>query len=139
MPTHLHREEIPTQGDAHVIELTPMAEKAIADSGLTEGTVTAFALHTTVGLTTMEHEPGTAADLGTVFRRLAPQGEEYHHNRLNADTNGHAHAQAAMLGASVTLPFSSGRLLLGTWQALVAVDFDDRPRRRQIVFQVIGE
>ena len=111
----------------------------MANSGLTDDTVTAFALHSTVGVTTMEFEPGTCADLAEMFRRLAPQDAPYHHNRLNADTNGHAHAQAALLGPSVTVPFSGGRLVLGTWQSLVIVDFDDRPRRRQIAFQVIGE
>jgi secondary thiamine-phosphate synthase enzyme len=139
MATHTQREEISTRGDAQVVDLTALAEKAVVSSGCTDGIVVAFALHSTVGVTTMEFEPGTAADLAEVFRRLVPQGADYAHNRLNADTNGHSHAQAAVLGPSVTVPFSGGRLLLGTWQSLVAVDFDDRPRRRQLVFQVIGE
>lgn len=139
MPTHVHREQVSTRADGEVIDLTAFTEKAVAGSGLSEGIVTAFVLHSTVGITTMEHEPGTDADLADLFGRIAPHGAEYHHNRLNADTNGHAHAQAAVLGASVTVPFSGGRLLLGTWQSIVAVDFDDRPRVRQFVFQVIGE
>jgi secondary thiamine-phosphate synthase enzyme len=139
MPTHLAREEISTRGDAQVIDITTLAEKAVAGSGLSEGVVTAFALHSTVGITTMEHEPGTNADLAAAFGRIAPREVAYDHNRLNADTNGHAHAQAAVLGASFSVPFSGRQLLLGTWQSLVAVDFDDRPRRRQIVFQVIGD
>ena len=139
MATHLHREELSTRGHAEIIDITALAEKAVANAGVVEGIVTAFVLHSTVGITTMEHEPGVDADLSNLFRQLAPLGAPYEHNRLNDDTNGHAHVQAALLGPSVTVPFSGGRLLLGTWQSLVAVDFDDRPRRRQVVFQVIGE
>ena len=139
MPTYLQREEMSTEGDGQVIDLTALLEKAVANSGFHDGTATAFARHTTVGITAMEHEPGTDTDFAELFRRLVPQGQEYHHIRLNADTNGHAHARAAMLGPSVTVPFTAGRLLLGTWQSVVAVDFDDRPRRREIIFQVIGE
>lgn len=139
MPVHILHEEISTQGDAQVIDLTARVEKAVADSGLADGIVTTFAAHSTVGITTMEYEPGTTADLAELFRRVVPQEAEYHHNSINADTNGHAHAQAAVLGPSVTVPFTGGRLMLGRWQSVVAVDFDDRPRRRRIVFHVIGE
>jgi secondary thiamine-phosphate synthase enzyme len=139
MPTHTERETISTEGDGEVIDLTALAEKAVANSGLKNGILTATALHSTVGITTMEFEPGATADLAGVFHRLIPTAQAYEHNRINADTNGHAHAQAALLGPSVTLPFADGRLLRGTWQSLVAVDFDDRPRRRDIVFQLIGE
>jgi secondary thiamine-phosphate synthase enzyme len=139
MATYLQRDEISTEGDGQVIDITPLAEKAVSNSGLQDGILVAFALHTTVGITTMEYEPGTAADLAELFHRLVPTASDYHHNRINADTNGHAHAQAAVLGSSATIPFSAGRLLLGTWQAIVAVDFDDRPRRRQLAFQVMGD
>ena len=139
MGTYLHREEISTLGDGQVIDLTGLVEEAVTNSGLTHGTVTAFAMHSTVGITTMEHEPGTDRDLAELFHRLVPTESRYHHNRLNADTNGHAHAQAALLGPSVTVPFQEGKLLLGTWQSIVAVDFDDRPRTRQIAVHVQGD
>jgi secondary thiamine-phosphate synthase enzyme len=139
MPTHLLREEISTGGQSEVVDITALAEKAVSGSGLQEGILIAFAQHSTVGLTTMECEPGTQADIADIFGHIAPEGADYHHNRLNADTNGHSHARAAVLGASVTVPFSGGHLLLGTWQSLVAIDFDDRPRHRQILLQLIGE
>jgi secondary thiamine-phosphate synthase enzyme len=131
--------EIETSGDGEVIDLSADAQKAIANSGLRDGLCTAFVAHSTCGMTTIEFEPGCNADLNSVLERVAPHGERWEHNERNADTNGHSHVRAALLGPSVTVPFRDGELALGVWQKIVCVDFDDRPRRRRVVLQLIGE
>ena len=92
----------------------------------------------TAALTTMEFEPGGVADLGAMLERLIPAGGEYEHNRLNHDSNSHAHQRASLIGPSETVPVFSGRLALGTWQQLVLIDFDDRPRERTVVVQILS-
>jgi secondary thiamine-phosphate synthase enzyme len=89
-------------------------------------------------MTTIEHEPGCNADLNDVLESITPQDRAWRHNELNADTNGHSHVRAALMGPSVTLPFRDGGLLVGTWQKVVCIDFDDRPRSRKIVIQLLG-
>jgi secondary thiamine-phosphate synthase enzyme len=100
--------------------------------------VTVFATGSTVAITTMEYEPGGVADLQTLLERLVPQAGEYEHNRLNHDSNAHAHLRAAVIGPSETVPLVDGRLALGTWQQLVLIDFDDRPRTRRVTVQVLS-
>jgi secondary thiamine-phosphate synthase enzyme len=89
-------------------------------------------------MTTIECEPGCNADLNAMLERIAPQDTCWEHNERNADTNGHSHARAALLGPSVTIPFRDGELMLGIWQKIVCVDFDDRPRTRRVVVQLLG-
>jgi secondary thiamine-phosphate synthase enzyme len=128
-----------TRGDAEVIDVTAEAQKAIDNSGLRNGLCTVFVAHSTCGVTTIEYEPGCNADLDTVLEQVAPRDARWEHNERNADTNGHSHVRAALIGPSVTLPFHEGALVLGIWQKVVCVDFDDRPRTRRLVVQLLGE
>ena len=133
-----HRTEVPTkgQGDAH--DLTPVVARAVADSGIRSGVVTVFVVGSTAGITTIEFESGALHDLGGLFERLAPRDAEYRHHLRWGDDNGSSHVRAALLGPSVTVPFADGELLLGTWQQIALLEFDTRPRRREIVLQMLG-
>jgi secondary thiamine-phosphate synthase enzyme len=128
-----------TQGDGDILDLTSYAQKAIANYGLRDGLCTVFVAHSTCGMTTIECEPGCNADINNVLERVAPQDDTWQHNERNADTNGHSHARAALIGPSVTLPFSNSELQVGTWQRVVMIDFDDRPRSRKVVIQLLGD
>ena len=108
----------------------------MAESGANEGLATAFVTGSTAAITTMEFEPGGVADLRDLLDRLIPVRGDYEHNRLNHDSNSHAHQRASLIGASEQVPVISGRLALGTWQQLVLIDFDDRPRERTVLVQV---
>jgi secondary thiamine-phosphate synthase enzyme len=127
-----------TEGDGDVIDLTAGVQRVIESSGVGSGMVSVFVPGSTAAVTAMEHEPGGVRDLRAALERLIPAEGDYEHNRLNNDTNSHAHIRAAVVGPSETVPVRDGRLELGTWQQLVLVDFDDRPRRRTVVVQVIG-
>lgn len=129
---------VETRGDGDMIDVTPYAQKAIDNSGLADGLCTVFVAHSTCGMTTIELEPGCAADLNDALEQLAPRDAPWEHNTRNADTNGHSHVRAALVGPSVVVPFARGELLNGTWQKLVLIDFDDRPRRRKVVVQLLG-
>ena len=126
----------PTQGDTDVIDITVEVQTAVASAGAEEGQVLAFVRGSTAAITTMEFEPGGVADLREMLERLIPTEGDYAHNRLNHDTNSHAHQRASVIGPSETIPIIGGRLALGTWQQLVLIDFDDRPRERSVVIQV---
>jgi len=127
-----------TDGDGDVIDLTEGVESVLESSGVENGIVSVFVPGSTAAVTAMEHEPGGVRDLREALERLIPAQGDYEHNRLNHDTNSHAHIRAAIVGPSETVPVHDGGLALGTWQQLVLVDFDDRPRERTVVVQVIG-
>ena len=127
-----------TGGDGDVIDLTEGVQSVVASSGVESGSASVFVPGSTAAVTAMEHEPGGVQDLRAALERLIPTEGDYAHNRLNHDTNSHAHIKAAIVGPSETVPVRDGRLALGTWQQLVLVDFDDRPRQRTVVVQVIG-
>jgi secondary thiamine-phosphate synthase enzyme len=127
---------ISTRGDADIVDLTEGVRRAVADAGVADGQATAFVRGSTAAITTMELEPGGVHDLRALLDRLVPPEGDYEHNRLNHDTNSHAHQRASLIGASVAIPVVGGRLALGTWQQLVLVDFDDRPRERTVIVQV---
>jgi len=127
-----------TPGNGHIVDITEGVARVVATAEVDQGVATAFAVGSTVAITTMEHEPGGIADLQALLDRLIPPGEPYEHNRLNHDTNAHAHLRAALIGPSVTLPIVDGRLALGTWQQIVLLDFDDRPRTRTVTVQVVS-
>lgn len=126
-----------TVGDGDVVDLTEGVRSILRTSGVSRGVVLVFVRGSTVAVTTMEHEPGGVADLGELLERLIPRQAAYEHNRRNADTNAHAHLRAALIGPSESVPVVDGELLLGTWQQLVLIDFDDRPRQREVVVQIV--
>jgi secondary thiamine-phosphate synthase enzyme len=136
----LHSAELllSTRGDADVVDLTDEVERVVAEAGVGAGQVLAFVRGSTAAVATMEFEPGGVHDLRTMLERLIPTHGEYEHNRLNHDSNSHAHQRATLVGPSETVPIVNGRLALGTWQQLVLVDFDDRPRQRRVVVQVLA-
>jgi secondary thiamine-phosphate synthase enzyme len=127
-----------TQGDTDVIDITADVQRLVAEGSIDDGLVTSFVRGSTAAITTMEFEPGGVADLRELLDRLIPGDGDYEHNRLNHDTNSHAHQRASLIGASEQVPLIGGRLALGTWQQLVLVDFDDRPRERTVVVQVVS-
>jgi secondary thiamine-phosphate synthase enzyme len=135
---HTGRLEFSTQGDGDVIDLTEGVESVVRSSGADSGVVTVFVPGSTAAVTTMEFEPGGVHDLRAVLDQLIPSEGEYEHNRLNHDTNSHAHIRAAIVGPSESVPIQEGRLATGTWQQLVLVDFDDRPRRRTVTVTVVS-
>ena len=125
-----------TEGDAEVIDITRQVQTLVADAGIGDGVVTAFVRGSTAAVATMEYEPGGVGDLKALLDRLVPVEGDYEHNRLNYDSNSHAHQRATLVGPSEQVPVIGGRLALGTWQQLVLIDFDDRPRERSVVVQI---
>lgn len=132
------RIERPTQGDADVLDITGDVAAKVREHGLVEGHVLLFVVGSTAALTTVEYEPGLARDLPEMFERLAPRAHDYHHEKTWHDGNGHSHCRASLLGPSLTVPVEEGRLILGTWQQVVLLDFDNRPRQRTVVIQLSG-
>ena len=128
-----------TRGDGDTVDLTPELVELLEASGLTNGVASLFIGGSTAGLTTIEFEPGAVADLQDVFESVAPRHRDWRHHLRWGDHNGHSHVRASLLGPSLTVPFVQGALTLGTWQQVILVDFDDRPRDREIVVQLIGE
>lgn len=127
-----------TPGNGQIVDITEGVARVVQTAEVDRGLVTAFAVGSTVAITTMEYEPGGVHDLQALLDRLIPPGEPYEHNRLNHDTNAHAHLRAALIGPSTTVPIIDGRLGLGTWQQIVMLDFDDRPRTRTVTVQVVS-
>jgi len=130
---------VTTKGHTDIIDLTRDATEKLRKTGLTSGTITFFVSGSTAGITTVEYEPGLLQDLPEMFEKIAPSNKRYHHDATWGDGNGHAHVRASLLGASLTVPFVNGRMLLGTWQQIILVDFDNRSRHREIVMQIMGQ
>jgi secondary thiamine-phosphate synthase enzyme len=128
-----------TRGDTDIHDITEQVTYQVVQSGLKDGTVTIFCPSSTSALTTIEFESGAVNDLKRLFHEIIPQNREYAHNARWGDGNGHSHVRAALLGPSLTIPFVNGGLTLGTWQQIIYVDFDNRPRRRELILQMIGE
>ncbi|MCL0059794.1 secondary thiamine-phosphate synthase enzyme YjbQ [Dehalococcoidia bacterium] len=133
------RIRVQTGGNCEIVDITDQVSRAVKKSGLRAGTVTVFVSGSTAGVTTVEYEPGLIADLQTAFERLFPQGLDYQHNSRWGDGNGHSHVRASLLGSSMMVPFAEGRPMLGTWQQVVLIDFDNRPRTREVILQIMGE
>ena len=127
-----------TKGNAQVIDVTGDVVEKLAGSGISDGIVTVSVIGSTGAMTTCEYEPGLVKDIPELMDKLIPQGP-YHHDQTWHDGNGHSHLRASLMGPSVTIPFAKGRLLLGTWQQIVFIDFDARGRQRELVVQIIGE
>ena len=128
-----------TRGDMDVHDITDQTANVLSKSGLKNGTITIFCPSSTSALTTIEYESGAVSDLKRLFEEIIPQNHEYAHNARWHDGNGHSHVRASLLGPSLTIPFVEGQLTLGTWQQIIYVDFDNKPRRRELVLQLIGE
>ncbi len=128
-----------TKGFNEMHDLTDDVAKCVRESGLRDGIVTVFVPGSTGGITTIEFEPGLKRDLPEALNKIAPIGPTYHHDATWHDGNGFSHVRAALIGPSLTVPFQDSTLTLGTWQQIILVDFDNRPRSRKIVVQVMGE
>ena len=127
-----------TSGDTDIIDITPHVSSMVDESGLTEGQVLIFVPGSTAAVTTIEYESGVVRDLKDAIERMAPTGIPYRHDARWGDGNGYAHVRAALLGPSLTIPLIKGRLVLGTWQQIVLVDFDNEPRDRKVLVSVSG-
>ncbi len=128
-----------TRGHTDMHDLTQEVARIVRESGIRDGIVTVFSPSSTSGITTIEFESGALADLKRLFDEIAPEDREYRHNLRWGDGNGYAHVRAALLGPSLSVPVSEGQLQLGTWQQITFIDFDNRPRQRRIIVQVVGE
>ncbi len=126
-----------TPGDGEIVDITEGVARVVAAAEAGRGLVTVFAVGSTAAVTTMEYEPGGVDDLRALLDRLIPAAGDYAHNRLNHDSNSHAHQRASLIGPSETIPVVDGRMMLGTWQQIVLLDFDDRPRERTVSVQVV--
>ena len=130
---------VSSRGNSEIVDITERVTAILAQSNLREGLATVFVSGSTASITTTEFEPGLRRDIPEALQRLAPQGARYHHDDTWHDGNGHSHVRAAFMGPSLTIPFSQGELLLGTWQQIVLIDHDNRPRDRTIIVQLIGK
>ncbi len=139
MEVETHSINFKTNGNCDIIDLTGKVEAVITESNFDEGSVLIFAGGSTAGITTIEYEPGLLQDYPKFFDRIAPVNINYEHDNTWHDGNGHSHVRASLQGASLTVPFVNGSLTLGTWQQIIFVDFDNRPRSRNIILQFMGE
>ena len=132
--------QVSTNGNGEVIDITPQTVKAVTESGVLAGTATLFVVGSTAAITTTEYEPGLVNhDIKAAFEQIAPANGRYEHEETWHDDNGHSHVCASLLGPSLTVPIVDGKLTLGTWQQIILVDFDTRPRTRQVICQIVGE
>lgn len=130
---------VETGGDGDILDLTQDIQNQINSSGINDGVVTIFTPSATSGITTLEFEPGCVKDLQRLFNEIIPPEKDYAHNQRWGDGNGHSHTRAGLIKPSLTVPIVEGRMTLGTWQSIILVDFDNRPRERQLVLQIMGE
>jgi secondary thiamine-phosphate synthase enzyme len=133
------RISLQSKGHCDIIDITPQVEQQVAGTDINNGTVTLFVVGSTAGISTIEFESGLVSDVKNMWERQVPGNIPYDHDRRWGDGNGYSHVRASLLGASLVVPFSDKRLALGTWQQIVLIDFDNRPRSRQIVLQIMGE
>jgi secondary thiamine-phosphate synthase enzyme len=129
---------VDTRGHSHMVDLTRKVQELVVRRGFDEGQALVFVPGSTASLTTVEYEPGLEKDLPAALERIAPREIRYEHEAAWHDDNGHSHVRASLLGPSLTVPFRDGQLLVGTWQQVVLIDFDTRPRHREIVVQLLG-
>ena len=128
-----------SKGHCDIIDITTQVEQQLAEADIKNGTVTLFVAGSTAGISTIEYEPGLISDFQSMWERNVPENIPYNHDRAWGDGNGYSHVRASLLGASLVVPLNNKKLTLGTWQQIVVVDFDNRPRSRQIVLQIMGE
>ena len=128
-----------TKGECDIVDITSQVEKHLIETDVKSGIVTLFVSGSTAGISTIEFESGLLADFQNMWQRNVPKGISYDHDRRWGDGNGYSHVRASLLGSSLVVPFTDKKLTLGTWQQIVVVDFDNRPRSRQVVVQIMGE
>jgi len=128
-----------SRGSTDIIDITQKVQECIDSGGLQNGLVTIFCPSSTSGITTIEYEPGVLEDLKKVFNEIVPSENTYQHDEAWHDGNGYSHIRAALLKAAISIPLMDGRLTLGTWQQIVFIDFDTRPRKRELIIQILGE
>lgn len=128
-----------TQGNSDILDITGEVINEVRNSSFKEGNVLIFVPGSTASVTTIEYEPGLKKDLPEVLNKLIPYGKNYHHNKTWGDNNAHAHIRSSMIGTSLNVPFDNGELILGTWQQIVLIDFDEKPRKRKVIVQITGE
>ena len=129
-----------TKGNCDVVNITNEVSRAIAQSDIADGIATVFNVGSTAGVTTTEYEPGLVNyDIAAAFEKIAPEKARYEHEETWHDDNGHSHVRASLLGASLSVPIVDGQMTLGTWQQIILVDFDTRPRTRTIICQIVGQ
>jgi secondary thiamine-phosphate synthase enzyme len=133
------RISLQTKGECDIIDITPQVEQQVTEVGINNGAVTLFVAGSTAGITTIEFESGLLSDFQSMWDRIVPKNIPYNHDRRWGDGNGYSHVRASLLGASLVVPVNDKRLTLGTWQQIVLVDFDNRPRSRQVILQIMGE
>jgi secondary thiamine-phosphate synthase enzyme len=130
---------VKTKGECDIVDITSEVERKVSESGIESGTVTVFISGSTAGVTTIEYEPGVVSDFRAMWDRIVPRYMQYKHDQRWGDGNGYSHVRASILGPSLVVPFSNRALLLGTWQQIIVIDFDNRPRSREIILQIMGE
>jgi secondary thiamine-phosphate synthase enzyme len=133
------KHQLATRGQGDAQDVTDLVVDAVRSTDIQDGIVTVFVVGSTAAVTTIEFEPGAVADFNRLFDELAPRDADYRHHLRWGDDNGSSHVRAALLGPSLTVPFENGTVLLGTWQQIMLLEFDTRPRQREIVLQIIGE
>jgi len=130
---------IKTRGHTDILDITSQISQALESSELKHGILTCFIGGSTAGITTIEYEGGLKRDLPEIWEKLVPSNRTYHHDATWGDANGYAHLRSSLVGTSFTVPFVGGRMILGTWQQIVFLDFDNRPRNREVTVQIMGE
>ena len=138
MGVHVAEIRVSTHGSGDVTDITAGVEEVVRTSGASDGIVNVFVAHSTAAIALIECESGGMLDFKELMDRLAPPDADYHHNRTAGDTNAHSHLQAAVIGPSESIPLKDGQLQAGTWQQIVLVDFDDQPRERRVIVQVLS-
>lgn len=131
--------ELETRGAGDLIDITVKVQRNLEEAGLQRGSVTVFVVGSTAGITTFEYESGLITDMQELYNKIVPQDRHYAHDETWGDANGFSHLRAALQGPSLTVPFENGKLILGTWQQIVLAEFDNRPRDRRVILQMIGE
>jgi len=139
MSVYYEEVNVETNGEVDIIDITSDIQNIVNKSKIKDGITCVFVPGSTGAITTIEYEPGLMKDLPRALQKIAPKGEHYDHHETWHDDNGHSHVRSSLMGPSVTIPIKNGRLLHGTWQQIVFVEFDTRPRNRNIIVQIVGE
>ncbi len=139
MGVHSSRVSLKTRGEPEILDITEKVAAVVKESGLRSGIACVFTPGSTCAVTTTEYEPGLLSDIPQALERIAPKNKDYRHNEKWGDGNGHSHVRSSLLGPSITVPFDGGKLELGTWQQIVFLELDNRPRQREILVKVMGE